>query len=149
MNGEAVVKQKTDTWALVIEDNALHLIAVTTLLRELNVSYKRNTTGVDVVEQACAMQPLPGVILLDMDLPYSDSVAICQMILAVPVLKNIPVLAMGGDEWLGRWWQLQAVGFSDFIRKPFAHKQFKRTLQSMLSHKGGRLDEWQINSLTS
>lgn len=133
MNGETVVTEKSETWALVVEDNALHLVAVTTLLKELNISYKRNTTGIDVAQQARAMQPLPDLILLDMDLPYSDSVAICQSIQSVPALKQIPVVAMGGDEWLGRWSHLRAKGFSGFIHKPLSHKQFKETVETMLS----------------
>jgi CheY-like chemotaxis protein len=75
--------------ALVVEDDALNLVAITNLLKELNIQYKRNTTGMDVLQQARAMQPLPDVILLDMDLPYSTPYTICTAIRSDSLLAHI------------------------------------------------------------
>ncbi len=140
---------RENTWALVVEDDALHLIAVTMLLKELQLPYKRNTTGLNVLQQTRAMSPRPGIILLDMNLPYENSFTICMAIRSDPALVRVPVIAMGGREWLDRRQELRARGFTAVVEKPLSRKQFKGLLQAILAGKPGWLDIEQPNSTTS
>ena len=124
-----------NTWALVVEDDAHDLFAVTRLLQELHIQYKRNTTGKDVAQKARDMQPRPHVILLDMDLPDADTYDICGAIHSDDVLANIPVVALGGPGWKGDEASLKACGFAGFIRKPLPRKYFAHLLQDILDGK--------------
>ena len=124
-----------NAWALVVEDDAHDLLALTRLLQELHVQFKRNTTGKDVAEKAKAMQPRPNVILLDMDLPDASTFDICDDIHSDEVLATIPVVAIGESKWAAYEHSLQACGFSGFICKPLPRKQFGQLLQDILNGK--------------
>jgi CheY-like chemotaxis protein len=124
-----------NTWALVVEDDAHDLFAVTRLLQELRIQYKRNTTGKDVAQKAREMQPRPNVILLDMDLPDADTFDICGAIHSDDVLANIPVVAVGSTHWRGDEGSLKDCGFAGFIRKPLPRKHFAHLLQDILDGK--------------
>jgi CheY-like chemotaxis protein len=124
-----------NTWALIVEDDALDLVALTRLLQELHVQFKRNTTGKDVVEKARAMQPRPDIILLDMDLPDASTFDICTSIHSEAVLADIPVVALGDSKWADYEHSLRACGFSGFICKPLPRKQFGQLLQDILDGK--------------
>jgi|GEM_PF-1000977 len=124
-----------NTWALVVEDDAHDLFAVTRLLQELHIQYKRNTTGRDVAQKAREMQPHPDVILLDLDLPDANTFDICDALHSDDVLANIPVVAIGGAGWMGNSESLRDCGFAGFIRKPLPRKQFGQLLQAILDGK--------------
>lgn len=124
-----------NAWALVVEDDAHDLLALTHLLQELHVQYKRNTTGKDVAQKAREMQPQPDVILLDMDLPDASTFEICEAIRADGALASIPVVALGYGQWTAYENSLQASGFTGFICKPLPRKQFAHLLQAVLDGK--------------
>lgn len=121
-----------NTWALVVEDDAHDLFAVTRLLQGLQIAYKRNTTGRDVAEKARAMQPRPDIILLDMDLPEANTFDICDAIHSDEVLARIPVVAIGSSKWAGIEDELKTCGFAGFIHKPLPRKHFGQLLQKIL-----------------
>jgi len=87
------VKKQTRT-ALVVEDDAHNLLAISTLLKELEIDFKRNTTGSEVLKQAHIMYPDLDFILLDMDLPEGDPFLIYEALRSDPRLENIPVIAI-------------------------------------------------------
>jgi CheY-like chemotaxis protein len=124
-----------NAWALVVEDDAHDLLALTHLLQELHVQFKRNTTGKDVALKARTMQPRPDVILLDMDLPDASPFDICDDIHSDEVLATIPVVAIGEIKWASLEHSLQACGFSGFICKPLPRKQFGQLIQDILNGK--------------
>jgi CheY-like chemotaxis protein len=118
-------------WALIVEDDAHCLIAVTSILKELGIQYKRNTTGARVVEQARHMNPKPHFILLDMDLPKGDPLAICQALREDRRLAQIPVIAMSyrADVLI----RIKAAGFAGGLLKPLPRKQVGPLLKRILS----------------
>ena len=124
-----------NAWALVVEDDAHDLLALTRLLQELHVQFKRNTTGKDVAQKARDMQPRPDIILLDMDLPDASAFDICEDIHSDEVLASIPVIAIGESKWASLENSLQTCGFSGFICKPVPRKQFGQLLQDILNGK--------------
>ncbi|HLV36261.1 MAG TPA: response regulator, partial [Spirillospora sp.] len=69
-----------DKQALIVEDDAHHLLALSSLLSDFNITYKRNTTGANVLSQARRLQP--DFILLDLDLPDDDPFAIYEKLRA-------------------------------------------------------------------
>jgi CheY-like chemotaxis protein len=124
-----------NTWALVVEDDAHDLFAITRLLQGLHVQFKRNTTGKDVAQKAREMNPRPAIILLDMDLPDASPFDICDAIHSDEVLSTIPVVAIGSSQWLSEEDNLKSCGFAGFIAKPLPRKHFGSLLQDILNGK--------------
>jgi two-component system cell cycle response regulator DivK len=126
-----------NTWALVVEADPHNLIAIGNILSELGVSFKRNTTGKNVASQVRAMQPKPDFILLAMELPEGDALAICREIQADPELAAVPVVAISEESVSGLFQQLKAAGFAGYIRKPLPRRQLGEMLRRMLKGDSG------------
>jgi CheY-like chemotaxis protein len=124
-----------NTWALVVEDDAHDLFAITRLLQELQVQFKRNTTGKDVALKAREMHPRPDIILLDMDLPDASTFDICDAIHSDDILSTIPIVAIGSAKWCSSQQALRSCGFAGFIQKPLPRKNFGHLLQEILDGK--------------
>jgi CheY-like chemotaxis protein len=118
-------------WALVVEDDAHSLVALSSLLRDLGIHFKRNTTGANVPEQIHAMTPAPDFILLDLDLA-SGALAIYRRLRLDVETQNIPVLALGSIDDFGLRQKLQREGFAAFIPKPVPRRSFGDLLQRVL-----------------
>ena len=122
----------TNCWALVVEADAHSLIAISALLRDLGIHYKRNTTGSSVVEQALSMQPHPTFVLLDLDLPHGDAFHIITALKAHPALAAIPVIAIADDSALSLAPRTRHLGFAGFLPKPLPRRNFADLLERIL-----------------
>ncbi|NDJ59684.1 MAG: response regulator [Chloroflexi bacterium] len=131
-----------DIWALIVEADAHSLIAISNLLKELGIRYKRNTTGANVIEQIRRMQPRPHFILLDLDLPQGDARLISKLIERDHIIGGIPVIAIAQTTALDRPSHLQRSGFAGFIRKPLPRHQFGDMIAHVLQ--GGDLWEARV-----
>lgn len=118
------------TLALVVEDDAHSLIAISAILKELGIQYKRNTTGAHVLEQVRQMYPKPDFVLLDTDLPEGDPLVICQSIHDDERLAQIPVIAMCRDE--NRLRPFERTCYAGILPKPLPRKHAGKMLQSIL-----------------
>ena len=119
-------------WALVVEDDAHSLVALSSLLRDLGIRFKRNTTGVNVPEQIHAMIPPPDFILLDLDLASVGALTVHRQLQLDAETRDIPVLALGLiDDFVLRQ-KLQREGFAAFILKPVPRRSFGDVLQRVL-----------------
>lgn len=118
----------SEVWALVIASDAHTLVIVTDFLKDLNIHYKRNTTGVNVPQQAQAMHPPPALILLDLDLTESDPFAILQSLQTEPELSSIPVLAISEHNH-----PQASAHIAAFLPKPLPYQRFIRVVESLLN----------------
>ena len=125
--------------ALVVEDDAHSLVAISSILRDLGIRFKRNTTGVNVIEQLRAMNPQPDFVLLDIDLPREEAFLVSRRIQADPTLRAIPVIALGSVIDFPTRQRLQRDGFATFIVKPLPRRQFGELLQRVL----GGSESWE------
>ena len=121
-----------DKWALVVEDDAHSLVAISSILRDLGIHFKRNTTGTNVIEQIRAMNPTPDFVLLDTDLPQGDAFTINQRIQSDAAVRDIPVIAVGSVIDFALRQRLQREGFATFVLKPLPRRQFGDLLQRVL-----------------
>jgi CheY-like chemotaxis protein len=118
-------------WALIVEDDAHHLLVISSILREMGLLFKRNTTGTGVDRLANALQP--SIIILDLDMPEQVSFSICQALKSSPMLSHIPVLAIGSQQWQEALDQVRASGFTGFVSKPLPRRQFIRAVQQIMA----------------
>jgi PleD family two-component response regulator len=94
------------------------LQAVSSLLTELGIRYKRNTTGANVISQIRTMDPTPDIILLDFSLPQGDACAIASTLRATADLRHIPVIAMLDAESLPCHATVSQLGVVEVLMKP-------------------------------
>ncbi len=118
-------------YALVVEGDPHNLIAVSALLRELKVPFKRNTTGEGVVDQIHQMDPRPNVILMALDLPEGDAFAIASALRSDPALVCVRLVAIGPTE--PQFAQLEVAGFDGFIATPLPRRQFRALLTRLMA----------------
>lgn len=121
-------------WALVVEDDAHSLVAISSILRELGIRFKRNTTGANVPQQMREMNPPPHFVLLDIDLPNGDAFIIQQRIQATPALRSIPVIALASESDLEAREQVERAGFSALVLKPIPRREFVSLLERLLAN---------------
>lgn len=120
-----------DKQALVVEDDAHYLLALSSLLKGLKIHYKRNTTGANVLQQAQRVRP--DFILLDMDLPDGDPFKIYERLREDGELRHVPVIAIADgrliEDLLPR---ILNSGFAGHISKPIPHRAFEDLLRRVL-----------------
>lgn len=123
----------TTLHAFVIEDDAHSLVAIGSLLDELGIAYKRNTTGANVVRQLQEMQPWPDFILLNLDLPEGDAFAICRELRASPCTQTIPIIAVADNFPPEMLRAVRAGGFDAYVLKPLPRRCFSQCLQRVIA----------------
>lgn len=121
------------TWALVIEDDAHSLIAIASILNELDIRYKRNTTGRAAAQQARTMHPRPHFVLLDLDLPHDDSFHIAGSFKADGALAHIPVIGMSDTAPDRPPDELYRLGFHGLLIKPLPRRDFPMIVRGVLA----------------
>lgn len=122
-----------NVWALIIEDEAHSLIAIASILNELEIRYKRNTTGHEAAHQARTMHPRPDFILLDMSLPENDPYHILRSFKSDSALAHLPVIAIDHSPTLRAVHEMKKAGFDGFIAKPLPRKLFPNILHDALT----------------
>jgi CheY-like chemotaxis protein len=119
------------TRALVVDGDARSLMFTSSILKALEIDYKRNTSGSHVPEQALEVHP--DFILLNLDLPEADPFAILNAIQSNPVLRNIPVIAVGEAHIIDQLMpQLQQANFAGRLTRPFSQRDLQNLLDSLL-----------------
>lgn len=118
--------------AMIVESDAQTIRALGSLMDELGIQYKRNTSGQHVIRQASIIKP--DLLLLDLDLPDDDALVLCRLLRVEPALHDVPIIGLGQQKWSERRAELQAAGFSSYIRKkPLPHQEFSTYLASIMS----------------
>jgi len=125
-----------DKLALVVENDAHSLVAISSILRDLGIRFKRNTTGANVIEQLRAMNPPPDFVLLDIDLPHDDAFIINHRIQSDSLLRTIPVIAVASVIDFATRQRLQRDGFATGITKPLSRRQFGDLVKRILGGEG-------------
>lgn len=113
-----------DMWALVVEGDAHSLVAIASIMRELRIRFKRNTTGTNVIEQLRVMVPRPDFVLIDLDLPNGDAFAVAHAILSDPELHRVPLIAIGNYPASAVRTHVQRSGFIGYVPKPLPRRAF-------------------------
>jgi len=110
-----------ETRILVVEDNKdlLDLFSRQLQVLGFRVSVARN--GAEGV--AMARSEHPDVILMDIVMPEMDGLEAVSLIRANPSTRGIPVLAITGWISANSRQKFLASGFTDYIAKPFTHKE--------------------------
>ena len=111
---------------LIVEDNDKNMKLVRDVLQFKGYETLEATTGREGVRMAIEL--LPDLILMDIQLPDIDGMAALAEIRAHPQAREIPVLVVTASVMPHDQQRIAASGFNAFIGKPINVKSFVETV---------------------
>lgn len=115
---------------LVVDDQPDNFDVIETLLSEQNYLLHYAASGEEAIASLNLFQP--DVILLDVMMPGTDGIEVCQQIKAIPKWQPVPIImvtALTAKEDLARCLKS---GAEDFISKPVNAVELRARIHSML-----------------
>ena len=116
---------------LIVEDNEKNMKLVRDILQHQGHTTLEAVTGADGVR--LALERRPDMVLLDIQLPDIDGIAVLRQIRAEPALDAMPVLAVSASVMPDEQQKIIASGFDAFITKPIELKRFRETVLRFLT----------------
>jgi len=106
---------------LVVDDKRANRELLEAHLDELGYEVVQAADGIEALEAVAAREP--DLILLDVDMPRLDGIAVCQKLKAHPVRRLIPIVILTASN--DREVRLRgiAAGADDFLSKPFDSRE--------------------------
>ncbi|MDZ4766168.1 MAG: response regulator [Chloroflexota bacterium] len=125
-------------FVLVVESDAICLLAMSSALDALGVRCKRNTSGARVIEQVRAMNPRPQIILIDLDLPQGDPLAIAEALRMDSTTAFIPVIVVSSDADYARLSRHHQKLFAGHLSRPVARGALNALVRPLITrHNAG------------
>ncbi|OUM00822.1 response regulator [Variovorax sp. JS1663] len=118
---------------LIVEDNEKNMKLVRDILQHDGHVTLEATTGGEGLRLVAAARP--DLVLLDIQLPDMDGIAVLRGIRANPALDATPVLAVSASVMPDERLKVVDSGFDALITKPIQLRQFRETVRRFL-HKG-------------
>jgi CheY-like chemotaxis protein len=120
---------------LLIDDTPSVLAALEYLLK--SVGYATTLAGDGRTGLQLAAEKTPDLIMLDLEMPLMNGVAVCRALKADPVLKRIPVLMMTGQATQEARRHALAAGAVVVLSKPFDLEVLETTVARCIVEGGG------------
>ncbi len=106
---------------LVVDDVAMNRELLQAQLRDLGYRVREARDGIEALDAIDAEEP--DLVLLDVDMPRLDGLAVCQRLKAHPVRRLIPVVILTAAQDRDTRLRGIAAGADDFLTKPFDAKE--------------------------
>ena len=116
---------------LIVEDNEKNMKLVRDVLRHHGFDTLEAVTGDEGFRLALGERP--DLVLMDIQLPDIDGIAVLRQIRAEPALDAMPVLAVSASVMPDEQQKIIASGFDAFITKPIELKRFRETVLRFLT----------------
>jgi two-component system cell cycle response regulator DivK len=107
---------------LIVEDNDMNMRLFSDLLKENGYTVVQSVDGHDTLE--LARKHLPGLVIMDIQLPEVSGLDRTRSLKADPDLKHIPVLAVTAFTLEGGLEKVWEVGCDDVMGKPISVPDF-------------------------
>jgi CheY-like chemotaxis protein/two-component sensor histidine kinase len=122
---------------LLVEDNELNMKVARKFLEKWNFVVELAENG-DEALQKCAKSEFD-LILMDLHMPVMDGWEATSKIrkLQQPYARTVPIIALTADVMIDDQKKFNAVGFSDYISKPFNPAELKKKI--------GKYSQFEIN----
>lgn len=107
---------------LLVEDNDVNAYLATFLLTRHGLAVERARDGVECL--AAVRAAPPAVVLMDLQMPRMDGFEAARALLADPATRDVPLIAVSAFAMAGDRTRALAMGFADYIEKPYDPQQF-------------------------
>ena len=115
---------------LIVEDNDLHMKLFNDLLQAHGYETVLSMSGRQVVK--LALESLPDLILMDIQLPEISGLEVTKMLKAEDNLKHIPIVAVTAFAMKGDEEKIREGGCDGYIAKPISVPTFLATIAKFL-----------------
>lgn len=115
---------------LVVEDNDLNRKLFCDVLRAHGYAVEPVADGRDVVEKAGEF--VPGLIIMDIQLPHISGLELIEQIKADKDLRAIPILAVTAYAGTGDEARIRAAGAEGYISKPVSIGPFMEAVNGLV-----------------
>ena len=123
-----------DNKILIVEDNKMNLIYITSLLKKWNLNYEVCYNGLEACE-ICEKQKFD-LILMDLQMPIMDGFEATQAIRgSTNENRNTPIIALTASTFLSKKRLALKAGMTDFLSKPFTPNQISEIISRYLVKK--------------
>jgi two-component system cell cycle response regulator DivK len=116
---------------LIVEDNEKNMKLVRDVLRHKGYRTLEAETGLEGVR--LAIEHVPDLILMDIQLPDIDGIKALGLIRAQSALDATPILAVSASVMPDEQQKIVTSGFDAFITKPINIRQFLESVQNFLA----------------
>ena len=101
---------------LIVEDNPVNLRLAQFLLEKRGFSVRKATTGAECLTEMT--RDLPDIVLMDIQLPGEDGLAVTRKIRSDPRMAGVVVVALTAHAMAGDREKILAAGCDGYIAKP-------------------------------
>jgi len=121
---------------LYIEDNAVNVMIVSELVRRRgDIEFDSAPDGASGVARAA--QLLPGLVLLDMQLPDIDGMEVLARLRADPLTAGLRIVALSANAIAADIQRARQAGFDDYWTKPLDFAIFNQALDDVFGAPSG------------
>ena len=117
-------------WILVVDDNYAGSLLVSTVLELEGFRVESASSGEEVLQRVNA--GMPDLILMDIQLPGQDGLAVTRHLKADPRTASIPIVALTAHAMVGNRKQALAAGCSGYISKPINTRTLGNQIREFL-----------------
>lgn len=119
------------TTVLLVEDTEDNRQMMGRLLVMSGFRVVEATNGQEAVEAAARENP--GIILMDLSLPFIDGLAATRRIRNLPGLKNVPIVVVSAHDTADFHHEALAAGCDAYITKPIDFSELEEVMRRMMS----------------
>jgi CheY-like chemotaxis protein/anti-sigma regulatory factor (Ser/Thr protein kinase) len=137
-SGSSASTEQLTGRVLVVEDNLINRMVIESLLDKLGLTVTLLTDGQQAVDAITLGDPMPDLILMDLNMPVMDgytAVAQIRQWEAKQNRENLPIIALTADAFEEDRQRCLAAGMDDFLTKPIELNALKSTLGKWLTGK--------------
>jgi len=116
---------------LIVDDDAAIRQLIADVLQLYNARTHQAGDGVQGYQMALELRPL--FILSDLAMPDMDGWDMVDALKQNPVTRNIPVIAMTGNNERGNYERALIAGFDHYVTKPFSPSMFINDLMRIVA----------------
>ena len=115
---------------LLVEDNSANVYLATFLLEQHGFLVEHAGNGIECLARVRAAPP--DIILMDLQMPVMDGYETARELMADPATAGIPIIAVTAYAMAGDSAKALAMGFRDYIEKPYDPVIFAARVSSQL-----------------
>ena len=113
---------------LLVEDEQDTADLVTLIMKERGYQVSHAADGSAALEKIALMPP-PSLVMLDIQLPHVDGIAVLETIRATPDWQDVPVVMLTAVADADRIRKVRALAVQDYVLKPFKQETLLRYVE--------------------
>ncbi|GAB5476480.1 MAG: response regulator [Maribacter sp.] len=127
---------------LLIEDDNIEIMKLQRTVSKLGLSHKitEAKNGEQALELLRSGQPLPDIVLLDLNMPRMSGIEFLSILKEDEVLKYLPIVILTTSENRVDLVECYRIGIAGYIIKPLKYEDYQDKLSKVLAY-------WEVNEL--